>query len=93
MFKNWEHCKLICFHLGERMKEPYIKELNRRIGFAESLEEVDRRYFIFDHIRIACLDSGIWDYQGSFRTWLEKEIKEIDKMIEYYEANKDARTV
>ena len=75
------------------MKEPYIKELNRRIEFAECLEEADRCYFIFNHIRIACLDSGIWDYQGSFKTWLEKEIKEIDKMIEYYEANKDARAV
>ena len=93
MFKNWEHCKLICFHLGKRMKEPYVKELNRRIKFTECLEESDRRYFIFDHIRIACLDSGIWDYQGGFKTWLEKEIKEIDRMIEYYEANEYGRAV
>jgi len=91
MFKSWEHCKLICFHLGERMNEKTLKELNQRIKIAESFDENDRRYYVFDHLRIACL--GLWDFKTSFKTWLTKEIKEIDKMIEYYEANEDARTV
>ena len=75
------------------MKEPHIKELNKRITFAENLTEYDKTYFIFNHLRIACLESGIWNSGNGFKQWLEEEIKEIDKMIEYYEVNENGRTV
>ena len=93
MFKNWEQCKLICFHLSERMEDSIARQLMKKVKWAETLNEKDRPSFIFNHMRIACLESGIWTYHGSFRSWLEKEIEEIDRMIEYYKVNENGRTV
>ena len=92
MFKNWEECKLITLHLAKKMKDSTTTKLIKRVKFAEELS-TGRRYFVFNHLRIACTESGIWDGEVGFRTWLKNEIKEMNDMIEYYKVNMNGRTV
>ena len=93
MFKNWEQCKSICFLLSERMEDSIAEQLMKKVKFAEALNEKDRPLFIFNHLRIACTDSGLLDFKTSFGKWLKKEIKEMNDMIEYYKVNMNGRTV
>ena len=93
MFKDWEECRLLCFHLSERMEDSIAKELIKKVEWSNALNEQDRPLFIFRHLMIACTESGIWDYNGPFKMWIKKEIQEMNNMMEYYEANPNGRTV
>ena len=88
MFKDWKQMKLTANHLKKEMGERSKKDLEGAIEFAEILSEQDRRLYLFPFLRKCCVDSRLWPVgQLTFIEWLEKEIKEVENMIEYYEVN------
>ena len=52
------------------------------------LSEQDRRLYLYPILRKCCDESRLWPVdQLTFIEWLEREIKEVENMIEYYKVN------
>ena len=88
MFKDWEQMKLTANRLKKEMGERSQKELESAIEFAEMLSEQDRRLYLYPILRKCCDESRLWPVDKlTFIEWLEREIKEVENMIEYYKVN------